>query len=449
MVHASSTMPKLSDPLKLPCGAVIPNRLAKAAMTEGLATTTGVPTGALQRLYGLWSDGGAGLLLSGNVLIDSDHLERCGNVVMQNGEIGGDEGAVDAFRKWTAAATRNGNGFWAQISHGGRQVQKAINPNPKAPSAVPLNIPGGKFGVPEAMTKEEIVATVESFAKACQTCKEVGFTGVQIHAAHGYLLSSFLNPRANLRTDEYGGSLENRAQPLISIIEKARERVGPTFPIAVKLNSADFQKGGFSFEECLQVVQWVEKAGVDLIEISGGNYEQGAMMNLQGFEQPEEQLLRGKSLSTKKREAYFLEFAKAIQEVVTVPLMVTGGFRSKQAMESALVSGGADLIGIGRPLCVVTDGPNQILNGLADELPSYEDEKSLLPYWLSFLKLIKMVKIVNGYSAQFWFYEQLELLGRSGKTNIDVTVLQAMQNLEERERKMVAERLQLREVHKG
>lgn len=216
------------------------------------------------------ADGGAGMLLSGNIQIDCDHLERPGNVVLQGGKAENEATEV-AMKQWTKEATRNQNHFWAQSSHAGRLVQKDVNTAPKAPSAVELGIPGGKFGMPVPLTIPEIEDIIDFFDTAAKTCQENGFTGFQIHAAHGYLLSIFLNPRANQRTDEYGGSLENRAWVLLEIVKKTRERVGPKFPVAVKLNSADFQKGGFQFEDSLQVVQWLETAGIDLIEISGGN----------------------------------------------------------------------------------------------------------------------------------------------------------------------------------
>ena len=132
----------LHQPLTLPCGAVLPNRLSKAAMTEGLATPDGLPTPELNRLYGIWSDGGAGMLLSGNIQIDKDHLERPGNVVV---DAEPDAEMAAALASWAKEATRNGNHFWAQISHGGRQTQKVVNPHPKAPSAVKLGLPGGQF----------------------------------------------------------------------------------------------------------------------------------------------------------------------------------------------------------------------------------------------------------------------------------------------------------------
>ena len=385
----------LAQPLTLPCGATLPNRLSKAAMTEGLATAQGVPTPELERLYGIWSDGGAGMLLSGNIQIDRDHLERPGNVIVDsepNPEM------QAALASWAKAATRNGNHFWAQISHAGRQTQKIINKTPKAPSAVKLGLPGGQFGEPVALTAEEIAEIVRRFAVCAAAVKAAGFTGVQVHSAHGYLFSQFLSPRSNLRTDQYGGTLANRARALLDAVAAVRKAVGPDFPVSVKLNSADFQKGGFDFEDSLQVVQWLEQAGVDLIEISGGTYEQPKLLGLQGMEEEEKQEV---AESTMVREAYFVDFALAMQKKVSIPLMVTGGFRQRLAMEQALESGSADVVGLGRPMCVMTDAPKQLMAGL-DELPRFENELSLFPSWLEFLGKLKTLR--------FWDSPILELV---------------------------------------
>lgn len=423
----------LSDPLALPCGAVLPNRIAKAAMTEGMATPDGVPTAELERLYGLWSDGGAGMLLSGNIQIDRDHLERPGNVVIDGPA---SDAMMAALQGLAQAATRNGNHFWAQISHAGRQTQSNVNKHPKAPSAVKLGLPGGQFGEPVALTVQEIEELVDRFALAAKTCQAAGFTGAQIHAAHGYLLSSFLSPRSNQRTDEYSGSLENRARFLLAVVAKTRAAVGPDFPISVKLNSADFQKGGFNFDDSLQVLKWLEDASVDLVEISGGTYEQPALMGADGIEEKEQQNV---APSTKKREAYFVDFAKAMQDAVKVPLMVTGGFRTRAAMESALASGAADLIGLGRPMCVMTDAPKQLLEGL-ETLPRFEDDLRLIPNWLGFLMRIQLVKAIASFAVIFWFYEQLENLGKSGKTDPGLSVFKAFQAVEKRNKRILAAR---------
>ena len=395
--------------LTLPCGAQIPNRLCKAAMTEGLASPQGEPTEALERLYGIWSDGGAGLLLSGNVQIDGDHLERPGNVIIDREP---SEAMQRALARWAAAGTRSGNHFWAQISHAGRQCQKIVNPQPKAPSAVKLGLPGGQFGEPQPMTEEDIESVITGFARCAKVVIDAGFTGVQLHAAHGYLLSQFLSPRSNQRQDQWGGSLENRARLLLASVSRVRAAVGPSIPISVKLNSADFQRGGFDFDESLQVAKWLEEASVDLIEISGGTYEQPRLLNLDGMEPVEEQSV---AASTRAREAYFVDFAEAMHKEVSIPLMVTGGLRRLDAMNLALESGAADMIGIGRPMCVMTDAPAQLLAGVS-ELPRFEDTLSLLPRALRFLNGIKLVRTVGAFATQYWFYEQIAALGHQGNT---------------------------------
>ena len=407
-----------SRTLKLPCGVELPNRLSKAAMTEGLATADGIPTAELARLYRLWSDGGAGMLLSGNIIIDKDHLERPGNVVIDRPP---SPKMHDALVRWATAATHNGNQFWAQISHAGRQTQKMVNKNPKAPSAVKLGLPGGQFGEPVALMIDEIHDIVQRFGICATAVKEAGFTGVQIHAAHGYLLSQFLSPRSNQRIDAYGGDLANRARALLEVVASVRAAVGPDFPVAVKLNSADFQKGGFAFEESLQVAQWLQEASIDLIEISGGTYEQPKLLGLAGMEEEEKQNV---VQSTMMREAYFVDFAIAMREKVSVPLMVTGGFRLRAAMEQALESGAADLIGLGRPMCVMTDAPNQLMAGL-EELPRYENYLSLFPAWLAWMGNVKILKAVAGFAVQYWFYAQIDSIGRTGSADPKITVLEA------------------------
>ena len=419
--------------LTLPCGAQIPNRLCKAAMTEGLASPQGEPTEALERLYGIWSDGGAGLLLSGNVQIDGDHLERPGNVII-DGEPS--EAMQRALGRWAGAGTRSGNHFWAQISHAGRQCQKIVNPQPKAPSAVKLGLPGGQFGEPQPMTEEDIEAVITGFARCAKVVIDAGFTGVQLHAAHGYLLSQFLSPRSNQRQDQWGGSLENRARLLLASVARVRAAVGPNVPISVKLNSADFQRGGFDFDESLQVAKWLEQASVDLIEISGGTYEQPRLLNLDGMEPVEEQSV---AASTRAREAYFVDFAEAMHKEISIPLMVTGGLRRLDAMKLALESGAADMIGIGRPMCVMTDAPAQLLAGVK-ELPRFEDTLSLLPKALRFLNGIKMVRTVGAFATQYWFYEQIAALGHQGDTLDELGVFAATKAQTKAANQWIAER---------
>jgi len=423
----------LDTPLTLPCGAVLPNRLAKAAMTEGLATPDGAPTPELERLYGLWSDGGAGLLLTGNVIVDRDHLERPGNVVIERAP---DAALAAALARWAKAGTRGGNHLWAQISHGGRQVRKDVNPAPRSASDVQLALPGGQFARPVPLTREEIADLVTRWAVAARACREAGFTGVQVHAAHGYLVSQFLSPRTNLRRDEYGGDLANRARFLLDIVRAVRAAVGPDFPVSVKLNSADFQKGGFDFRDSLTVVKWLEQASVDLIEISGGTYEQPKLMGIEGMEAEERQDV---APSTASREAYFVDFAKAMQAEVAVPLMVTGGFRSRAAMEQALQIGAADVIGLGRPMCVMTDAPRRLIEGL-ERLPRYEDGLEVIPGWLGFLRRLQVMKAVNGFAGMAWFYHQLWQLGHQGTSEPGKAPFSAFLALERRNRAILAAR---------
>lgn len=399
-------------------------------MTEGLAGRLGVPGEELCRLYKIWSDGGAGMLLSGNIMVDRHHLERPGNVVIDRPP---DLEMRQALKRWASSATRKGNHFWAQISHAGRQTQKMVNAKPKAPSAVKLALPGGQFGEPVELNCGEIEDIISRFGICAAAVKEAGFTGVQVHAAHGYLLSQFLSPRSNRRTDEFGGALANRARPLLAIIEEIRSTVGPDYPISVKLNSADFQKGGFAFEDSLQVAKWLEAASVDLIEISGGTYEQPKLLGIDGMEEEENQNIPA---STLMREAYFVDFAMAMRKKLKIPLMVTGGFRQSIAMKQAIESGGADVIGLGRPMCVMTDAPNQLLNGI-DKLPRYESQLALFPKWLLWLTKLKILRTVSSFAVQYWYYGQIDSLGRTGKADPDLSVWAATKQTMVMQKKLI------------
>jgi 2,4-dienoyl-CoA reductase-like NADH-dependent reductase (Old Yellow Enzyme family) len=416
----------LKQPLTLPCGAVLPNRIAKAAMTEGLADPSGRPTVALERLYSLWSDGGAGLLLSGNVQVDGDHLERPGNVIIDRQP---DDETMTALQRWTSAARRNGNHFWAQISHAGRQTMKAS-------SAVKLGLPGGQFGTPTELSEEEILSLIGRFGQAARVAKEGGFTGVQIHAAHGYLISQFLSPRSNQRGDRWGGTLGNRARFLLFTVNTVRQLVGLDFPVSVKLNSADFQRGGFAFEESLAVASWLQDAGVDLLEISGGTYEQPKMADIAGMEDVEEQAV---APSTLAREAYFVDFAKAMKETVSTPLMLTGGFRTRSAMEQAIKSGAADVVGLGRPLCVMPDAPKRLMQ-VTNILPRTEKELALFPDWLAFLRRFDLMRGLEGFGVQYWYYAQIYALGKTGRAEPGKPVFAAMREVEACQKQWLRER---------
>ncbi|HEY0281531.1 MAG TPA: NADH oxidase, partial [Rhizomicrobium sp.] len=257
-------MHPLSQPLTLPCGAVLSNRLCKTAMSEGMADVDNHSTPRLETLYRRWATSGAGLLFTGNIQVDPDHLERPLNLVIRDGA------GKEQLAKLAAAGKSGGAHFWAQLSHTGRQVDAAFNPAPLAPSAVELDVirgAGFNFAEPRAMTESQIERAIGQFGFAARQVREAGFTGVTLHAAHGYLISQFLSPLSNRRKDKWGGSLENRARFLMAVLAAVREAVGPGFPIGAKLNSSDFQRGGFTSRECIELVRMLNDTSLDLLEL--------------------------------------------------------------------------------------------------------------------------------------------------------------------------------------
>lgn len=333
----------IEKPLKLACGQVLRNRLAKSAMSENLAEKN-LPGEKLCRLYETWGAGGLGLIITGNVMVDGDELGEPNNVVLDS------DRDLDKFRAWTSAAKKNGAQIWAQINHPGRQAPSAISRVTVAPSAIKLKVGNLAFREPHALTDFEIRGIIQKFARTAELCKQAGFDGVQIHGAHGYLVSQFLSPLSNVRHDDWGGSVENRMLFPIEIVRALRAAVGEKFPIGIKMNSADFQRGGFAEEDSIVVAKALEKEGIDLLEISGGSYESSVMTG------------KGISESTAAREAYFLPFAEKIRKAVKVPLMLTGGFRSTAAMNAAVESGAIDVVGIARPLAMEPALANRLLS---------------------------------------------------------------------------------------
>lgn len=322
-------------PLILPNGATIPNRFAKAAMEENMADADHAPSDALIRLYRTWAEGEVGLQITGNVMIDRRAMTGPGGVVLES------EQHAERFRAWSQAARSRGAQVWMQLNHPGRQMPAALKQDTIAPSEVSMDLGGfsKQFVPPRAMTEADIAEVKARFVKASVLAEATGFTGVQIHAAHGYLLNQFLSPLTNKRTDRWGGTLENRARLLVEIVQEVRAAVGVKFAVAVKLNSADFQRGGFSPDDAKQVVTMLNSLGVDLIELSGGSYEAPAMHG---------QTRDGRTLA---REAYFLEFAKDIASVARMPVMVTGGIRRLPVAEQVLDSG-IDMVGMATALAI-------------------------------------------------------------------------------------------------
>ena len=373
MSHADT----LGQTLALPCGTTLKNRFAKSAMSEALGTIDNHVTPALERLYGRWAQGGTGLLITGNIMIDRNHTGEPRNVVLE------DERDMALLKRWADAGKSQGNDIWVQLNHPGKQIPRMLaSGDTLAPSAVPF----GKelksaFKTPRALTEDEIFDIIRRFATSSALAKKAGFTGVQIHGAHGYLVSQFLSGHHNRRTDKWGGSLENRMRFPLEIYRAIRAAVGPDYPVSIKLNSADFQRGGFTEEESMTVAETLANEGLDLLEISGGNYENPAMAGARGVRE-----------STVKREAYFLDYA--------------------QAMAHAVESGATDLVGIARPLAVEPDLANRILAGQEGVISRVTPRKTG----------IKMIDEMAMMEVS-WFSRQLHRMGKGQDPKPDESVL--------------------------
>jgi 2,4-dienoyl-CoA reductase-like NADH-dependent reductase (Old Yellow Enzyme family) len=423
----------LNEPLVLPCGQVLKNRLIKAAMTEGLAGPDGLPNERHARLYRTWAEGGVAVSITGNVMIDGSHLERPGNVILDHPP-GDDE--REAFRAWAEAGSTGGCQMWMQLSHPGRQTQKRVNPHPKSASDVKLGVPGGQFAKPTPLSAGEIPELVGRFATAARVARECGFSGVQIHAAHGYLISQFLSPAANHRDDEWGGSLENRARLLRAVVAAVRAETGSDFAISVKLNSSDFQKGGFGPDDARQVVTWLGEDGVDLVEISGGTYEQPKMLQFEGITPAEEIRVRA---STREREAYFLAFAAELAQEAKALLMVTGGFRTAMGMADAITKDGISAVGVGRPMC---GDPHCVKKLLQDgvDLPRFENELGSPASFFGIHSPLKLIKLAATFGVMAWYYDQIVLMGEGQENDPERHPLARLLALQNREIEWMKER---------
>ncbi|MDX2682140.1 NADH:flavin oxidoreductase/NADH oxidase family protein [Streptomyces sp. NY05-11A] len=384
-------MNTLDTPLTLPNGQVLPNRLMKSALSESLGDKNNAPDERLSRLYSTWGRGGYGLMITGNVMVDRSQLGEPGNIVIE------DERDLDALSRWTKTARDTGVPIWAQLNHPGRQANPlALGHTPVAPSPIAPNLPGAK--TPRELRPAEIEGLIERFARAAAVCERAGFSGVQVQAAHGYLISQFLSPLSNRRTDNWGGDFERRMRFCLEVVRRIRARVTPSFAVGIKLNSADFQRGGFSEDESRAVLAALAHEGVDLIEVSGGSYESMAMSG-------------SAAASTRAREAYFLEYAHTVREVVgNIPITVTGGFRTRDAMQRAVQAGECDVIGIGRPAITTPDAARLILEGRAERLTAHQMRYGMR----SLLGRVTDLKALDGVLDLSWHTDQLHRLG-SGK----------------------------------
>jgi 2,4-dienoyl-CoA reductase-like NADH-dependent reductase (Old Yellow Enzyme family) len=343
---ASSRKELLCQSFRLPCGVLLKNRIIKSAMSDSLGDGRGDPTEAQVRLYERWAEGGVAAMIIGEVQFSSDFAEKPGNLILAKGSDGG------KFKELAQRGSSNGAQLWLQLGHAGAMAYPPTS-TPRGPSAI--NIPGLNC---DALSLKEIKDLPMQFAESARLAQSLGFTGVQIHAAHGFLLSQFLSPLFNQRVDGYGGSIESRMRLLMEVIDAVRAAVSAQFVVAVKLNSTDQLEGGLEEADALKVVSALDKKDIDLIDISGGTYFPGA-----------------KSASDSSGDGpYFLNFAKRARELTTKPIMTTGGFKTFAQTQSALAEDNTDFIGLARTLALDPNLPNRWLEDQTGdpEFPCFE-----------------------------------------------------------------------------
>ena len=357
------------------------NRIIKGAMSEALANDAGQPNQAHLKLYEAWAKGGLGCAITGNVMVDFRAKNEPGVVVVET------ERDLEKLKAWANVGKRHGMIQLVQLSHPGRQCPKGLNKETVAPSAVPFSPAlAMSFGTPRELREDEILDIIQRFATSAAICEKAGFEGVQLHGAHGYLISQFLSPLTNKRQDQWGGSIENRSRFLLEAYKAVRAATSENFIISVKLNSADFQRGGISEEDVIYVFKAMDAVGIDMIEVSGGTYEAPAMAGVKAEK---------RKASTVAREAYFLDFAEKIRQEVNCYLMVTGGFRTAVGMNAALDSGACDFVGIARPFAVEPDLGNRLVAG-QDVRYAVEKIKTGIPM----IDKMAIMEII-WYAAQF------------------------------------------------
>ena len=333
----------LFTPITLPNETTIKNRFFKSAMSEGMGTRDFQPKKNIATLYKRWAEGGTGLIITGNIMVDPKGTAEPGNIVFDKNS------NMEILKNWANQGQQHGAKVMVQLNHPGKQVPKTIAKETVAPSAVPLGNGLNKlFSTPRALTTSEVEELIQKFVTSAKVAKEAGFSGVQIHAAHGYLISQFLSPHDNRRTDKYGGSLENRMRFLKEIYLGMREELGKDFTIGIKINSTDFKEDGLTEEDSLKTIIELANLGLDFVEISGGTYERPAMMG---------------ATSKSTNQVFFAEYSKKLKQKIEIPVVVTGGIRSINAMNTLLNDNTTDFIGIARPLTIDPNIPNKIKQG--------------------------------------------------------------------------------------
>ena len=377
----------MKDKIKLPCGVILKNAIVKSPMSDSLGDGKGNPTKEQIRLYERWAQGGTSLSLIGEVQLDYSYPERPGNLVLN------DDSDIKLFKELTSKALINGSHLWAQIGHAGALSHLPIS-KPKGPSL--LDIEGLKC---EGMSLNEVKNLPSRYAKAASKAKELGFSGVQIHAGHGFLLSQFLSPLFNKREDEYGGDIKSRCKIILQIINSVRIEVGDTFPISIRINSSDNIEGGLTQKDSLKAIGFLDKTSLDLIDISGGTYFPGAKAS-------SDSLING---------PYFLDFAKKARKITSIPLMISGGFKKKDEVQSAISSGVVDMVSIGRGMIIDTNLANTWINNSGSDpiFPKFE------------------VVVPGGITA--WYTMRLTAIANDDEDNFNLDLINALESYEKRD----------------
>ncbi|EGP84910.1 unnamed protein product [Zymoseptoria tritici ST99CH_3D1] len=437
MSSQKSAIDLISQPLTLPCGLNLPNRLVKCPMQETLASPPNFdpPIDKFQNLYKTWSEAKYGLLITGQVQVDLRFLSIAGDVCVHPGSA--EPEVMEKWKAWAKIAQKNGTPCIVQLAHPGRMSPAGAGNRPSdmpalCPSAVPVKLGdswldkfavGKVLGTPKAMSVEEIDDAVENFVRGAVVARDAGFAGCQLHGAHGFLLSQFLSPHTNRRTDDHGGTPEKRMTLLKRLVREVRARCPPPYCLSVKLNSGDYMgASGLQQDEALEQVRWLVTCGmVDFVEISGGNAEHTSCKLRSSFGKKTMSEAPKMKESTRIREGFFTDFAEKVQGLESpVPIQLSGGFRSRNGMADALDSGVCDLIGLGRPAVLEPELPKKTLLN-----PEVGDDHALgIPFQLRGLWFAKMIpaKVVGGGLPIQFFYYNMRRLGQGLTTDTNVSL---------------------------
>ncbi len=339
-------MPHIFSPITIN-GLEIRNRFVRSATGESMAPDDGSITDDLIEIYRALADGGCGLIITGHTFVKANGRAGFGMTGLH------DDSLIPGWKRLVDSVHEAESKIVVQLNHAGRQTHpKIVGETPVAPS--PVAAEGASF-TPRELTHDDILDLIDCYAQAARRAKEAGFDGVQIHCAHGYLLSEFISPHTNRRTDSWGGSEENRARMLLEVLQAIRAQVGDGYPVMVKLNALDFLDYGLTLDMSTGIAKRLEAAGIDAIEVSAGMAVTVDKIVRKGIDSPD-------------KEAYFEDEVKAFRAAVDAPLMMVGGMRSRGVMERVLGEGTADFISLCRPFIREPNLANKFKTGAIDRV---------------------------------------------------------------------------------